>query len=90
MNQRVRGRGSVRLLNEDGQREGFCSASDAERFVREGMASFTSDTHRCIRRNPPNPVTPGTTLKGRLRVTQSGRYGPRTVQVESASEEHGD
>jgi hypothetical protein len=26
-------------------------------------------------------------LKGRLRITQSGRYGPMTVQVETRSEE---
>jgi hypothetical protein len=86
MNGCVRSRGSVRVLDEDGQREGFCSLSDAERLASEGAASFTSESRRCIRRKPPNPVTPGTELKGRLRITQSGRYGPTTVQVETREE----
>ena len=83
MNERVRTRGSVRVLDEDGQREGFCSASHAEKLVGTGVAHFTSATRRCIRRRPPNPATPGTELQGRLRITQSGRYGPITVQVET-------
>jgi hypothetical protein len=86
MDQRVRSRGSVRVLDEDGQREGFCSLSQAERLVREGAACFMSETRRCIRRKPPNPVTPGTELKGRLRILRSGRYGPMTVQVETREE----
>jgi hypothetical protein len=86
MDQRVRSRGSVRVLDEDGQREGFCSLSHAERLVSDGAASFISETRRCVQRKPPNPVTPGTELQGRLRITQSGRYGPRTVQVETREE----
>lgn len=83
MNERVRSRGSVRVLDEDGQREGFCSLSHAEELESEGLASFTSETRRCVRRRPPNPVTES---KGRLRIMQSGRYGPMTVQVETRSE----
>lgn len=86
MHERVRNRGSVRVLSEDGEPEGYSSFSHAERLVDEGAAQFTSDTRRCIRRNPPNPETPGTELRGRLWVRQSGRYGPMTVQVESELE----
>lgn len=87
MHERVRTRGSVRVLDEGGDAEGYCSFSHAERLVDEGAAQFTSDTRRCIRRNPPDPATPGTELKGRLRIMQSGRHGPVVVQVESAAEE---
>ena len=86
MDGRVRSRGSVRVLDEDGQREGFCSLSHAEKLVSEGVAYFSSTTRHCVRRKPPNPVTQGTELKGRLRITQSGRYGPMTVQVETREE----
>lgn len=85
MNERVRSRGSVRVLDEDGQREGFCSLSHAEKLIGEGTASFTSETHRCLRRKPPNPATPGSELKGRLRIMQSGRYGPMVVQAEGGN-----
>jgi hypothetical protein len=87
MDERVRSRGSVRVLDEDGQREGFCSLSHAETLVSEGMASFTSETRRCVQRKPPNPAQSGEERKGRLRIRQSGRYGPMVVQVESAAEE---
>ena len=86
MNERVRSRGSVRVLDEAGEAEGYCSFSHAEKLVGDGAADFTSATRRCIRLRPPDPVTPGTDLKGRLRITQSGRYGPRTVQVETREE----
>src|SRR2546430_10261636 len=45
------------VLGEDGRREKlFCTISEAQRLVNEGAARFTSDTHCCIRRTPPNPV----------------------------------
>jgi hypothetical protein len=87
MDERVRSRGSVRVLDEGGEREGFCSLSHAERLVGDGVASFTSATRRCVRRKPPNPAQSGEERKGRLRIRQSGRYGPMVVQVESGAEE---
>lgn len=79
--------GRVRVLDESGNLDGFCTISEAERLVKQDVAQFTSDTRLCIQRTPPNPRESNEGKKGRLRIKKSGYGGPMTVQIESASEE---
>lgn len=70
----------VCVLDEAGKKSGYVTDAEAGAKVNSGHAKRLSDG--CIRMLPPDPRVSGEHLVGRLRIKQSGRYGPDVVQVE--------